>query len=138
MARVLQSVCVASVETKLMSSIEAVKGSAVQSLDLARAAAQSSSSSAGAVTPPPASFEANEKVLISGEDLKAAVDQLNTHMQKMNRNVNFSVDSASGKDVVRVTDSNTGETVRQLPNEDMLQFIRNMENMVGVIFDSRT
>ena len=121
-----------------MSSIEAVKGSAVQSLDLARAAAQSSSSAAGAVTPPPASFEANEKVLISGEDLKAAVDQLNTHMQKMNRNVNFSVDSASGKDVVRVTDSNTGETVRQLPNEDMLQFIRNMENMVGVIFDSRT
>jgi flagellar protein FlaG len=121
-----------------MSSIEAVKGSAVQSLDLARAAAQSPSSSPEAVKPPAASFEANEKVLISGEDLQAAIDQLNHQMQKMNRNVNFSVDSASGKDVVRVTDSNTGQTVRQLPNEDMLQFIRNMENMVGVIFDSRT
>jgi flagellar protein FlaG len=122
-----------------MSSVEALRGSAVQSLDMAaRAAAQPSSGSVEAVTPPPASFEANEKVLISGDDLKAAIDHLNSHMQKMNRNVNFSVDGASGKDVVRVTDSNTGETVRQLPSEDMLTFIRNLDNMVGVIFDSRT
>lgn len=121
-----------------MSSVEAVKGSAIQSLDLARAAAQPSSSKAEAVKPLQASFEANEKVLISGEDLQAAIDQLNHQMQKMNRSVNFSVDSASGKDVVRVTDSNTGKTVRQLPNEDMLQFIRNMENMVGMIFDGKT
>lgn len=121
-----------------MSSVEAVKGSAVHSLDLMTRGAPAEAVRNQPEPAPSKAFEANERVLISGDDLRAAVEQLNSHMQKMNRSVNFSVDGVSGKDVVRVTNSNTGETVRQLPSEDMLQFIRNLENMVGVIFDSRT
>jgi flagellar protein FlaG len=52
--------------------------------------------------------------------------------------VNFSVDSSTGKDVVRVFNSNTGELVRQLPNDEMLNFVKNLENMMGLIFDNKS
>jgi len=90
------------------------------------------------VQPIESSFEMNEKTVISADDLKAAIVSLNQNLQKMNRNVHFSIDAASGKDVVRVTNRNTGETVRQLPSEETLQFLRNLDNMMGIIFDQKT
>ena len=90
------------------------------------------------VTPIESAWKVNDKMTISSEDLQKAIDGLNQSLQKMNRNVNFSVDQASGRDVVRVTNSNTGEVVRQLPFEETLNFMRNLENMIGLIFDQKT
>jgi flagellar protein FlaG len=93
---------------------------------------------AAPVEPIQSSFKVNEKVTISSSDIQQAIEQLNMRMQNMNRNVNFSVDQASGRDVVRVTNQNTGELVRQLPFEDSLQFMRNLDHMIGLIFDKKT
>lgn len=93
---------------------------------------------AAPVEPIQSSFKVNEKTTISSTDIQQAIDQLNMRMQDMNRNVNFSVDQASGRDVVRVTNQNTGELVRQLPFEDTLQFMRNLDRMIGLIFDKKT
>jgi flagellar protein FlaG len=90
---------------------------------------------AAPVTPIESSFKVNDKLTISSEDLHKAVDLLNSKLQDLNRNVNFSIDQASGRDVVRVTNSNTGEVVRQLPFEESLQFMRNLDRMIGLIFD---
>jgi len=83
-------------------------------------------------------FRINEKFTISTEDLQLAVDRLNQSLKEMNRDVNFSVDSQTGKDVVRVFNSNTGELVRQLPNDEMLNFVKNLDNMIGMIFDNKS
>jgi len=83
-------------------------------------------------------FKINEKFTISTQDLQTAVDRLNQSLKEMNRDVNFSVDSSTGKDVVRVFNSNTGELVRQLPNDEMLNFVKNLENMMGLIFDNKS
>ena len=93
---------------------------------------------AAPVEPIQSSFKVNEKTTISSTDIQQAIDKLNMRMQDMNRNVNFSVDQASGRDVVRVTNQNTGELVRQLPFEDSLQFMRNLDHMIGLIFDKKT
>ena len=93
---------------------------------------------AAPVEPIQSSFKVNEKTTISSTDIQQAIDQLNMRMQDMNRNVNFSVDQASGRDVVRVTNQNTGELVRQLPYEDTLQFMRNLDHMIGLIFDKKS
>lgn len=106
--------------------------SAVRSVD------KPSSKPVVSIEPVETSFKVNEKTNISSEDLHRAVDQLNLNLQKMNRDVNFSVDSATGRDVVRVTNSNTGEVVRQLPYVETLNFLRNLENMMGLIFDQKT
>ena len=84
------------------------------------------------------SFQINEKTVISGDDLRKAVEILNQNLEKYGRNVRFSVDGSTGKDVVRVVSSSSGETIRQLPNDEMLNFIRNLDNMIGLIFDKKS
>ena len=59
-------------------------------------------------------------------------------MSAVDRNINFSVDPGTGKDVVRVTDTNTGQTIRQIPAQETLTFIQNLDRMVGLLFDSKT
>lgn len=69
------------------------------------------------------------------EDLLNAVKELNDKLARQELKVNFSVDKDTGSFVVRVMDSKSGELVRQIPNEETLQFTRNVENGVGVIVD---
>jgi uncharacterized FlaG/YvyC family protein len=83
-------------------------------------------------------FVVNEKTIISGDDLVKAIEQLNQRMRKFDRNISFSLDKSTGKDVVRVVNSNNGEVIRQLPNEEKLNFIRNLDSMMGLIFDKNT
>jgi flagellar protein FlaG len=84
------------------------------------------------------SFQVNEKTVISGDDLRKAVEILNQNLEKYSRNVRFSVDGSTGKDVVRVVSSSSGEIIRQLPNDEMLNFIRNLDNMIGLIFNKKS
>ena len=55
--------------------------------------------------------------VMSSEDLTQAIQSLNDMMSALDRNINFAKDPGTGKDVVRVTDSNTGQTIRQIPSQ---------------------
>ena len=76
--------------------------------------------------------------VMSEQDLSTAIQSLNDMMSALDRNINFSVDPGTGKDIVRVTDSNTGKTIRQIPAQETLTFIQNLDKMVGLLFDSKT
>ena len=80
----------------------------------------------------------NTQTVMSDQDLSAAIQSLNDMMNALDRNINFSVDPGTGKDVVKVTDSNTGKTIRQIPAQETLTFIQNLDKMVGLLFDSKT
>ena len=69
------------------------------------------------------------------EDIKSAVETLNLTMKKIPTSLAFSVDSASNRVVVQVTNEETGEVVRTLPGEAVLQIARNLESLKGVLFD---
>jgi flagellar protein FlaG len=66
-------------------------------------------------------------------DLEAVVEQLNRMMQRMNNSLQFEVDRATGKTVVRVLDSNTKEILRQFPSEEVLAIARALENAKGAL-----
>jgi flagellar protein FlaG len=57
-------------------------------------------------------------------DVQNAVQQLNAYVQNMRRDLRFSVDEDSGRSVVKVVDSETGETIRQFPAEEVLAVSR--------------
>jgi flagellar protein FlaG len=80
----------------------------------------------------------NTHSVMSEQDLMTAIQSLNDMMSALDRNINFSVDSGTGKDVVKVTDSNTGKTIRQIPAQETLSFIQNLDKMIGLLFDSKT
>ena len=69
------------------------------------------------------------------EDIKSAVETLNSTMKKIPTSLAFSVDSASNRVVVQVTNEDTGEVVRTLPGEAVLQIARNLESLKGILFD---
>jgi flagellar protein FlaG len=60
------------------------------------------------------------------EDLDEVIKSLNDHVQTVQRNLQFSVDKATGKQVVTVTDSITDDVIRQLPSEEALELAKRM------------
>ncbi len=59
-------------------------------------------------------------------NLQVAVSQINDYVQNLQRNLQFTVDEESGKDVVTVIDSESKEVIRQLPSEEALALARRL------------
>ncbi|MBY4675931.1 flagellar protein FlaG [Marinobacterium arenosum] len=76
-----------------------------------------------------------EKEELSVEQLEAAIEKLNELMKDSQRSLSFSVDRDLDKVVVQVKDSQTDEVIRQIPNEETLNFAKNLEGVIGVIFN---
>ena len=56
--------------------------------------------------------------------LKNTVSQLNDSVRDIRRELHFSVDESSGRVVVKVINAEDGETIRQIPSEELLQLAR--------------
>ena len=61
------------------------------------------------------------------EVIAKTAQQLESFVQSMGRDLSFSVDSTTGYHVVRVTNPETGEVVRQLPSEELLKIAETMQ-----------
>jgi len=68
------------------------------------------------------------------ESAHAAVDKFKTLMQELQRNLDFSVDEASGQVVVKVVDGESGKLVRQIPSEELLRLSERLEDMRSLLF----
>ncbi|WP_108649700.1 flagellar protein FlaG [Dongshaea marina] len=69
--------------------------------------------------------------------VRETMETLNAHVQLMQRQISFSVDESSGRQVIMVFDKNTGEAIKQIPSEDLLQLARNLDKVVGLLFSSQ-
>jgi flagellar protein FlaG len=49
----------------------------------------------------------------------------------------FSVDSANGKTIVRITDSETGEMIRQIPSEEMVAIAQSLDKLQGMLLQGK-
>ncbi|HEY8158140.1 MAG TPA: flagellar protein FlaG [Methylobacter sp.] len=65
------------------------------------------------------------------ELVKTAATKGNSLLQEINRNLEFQVDDSTRKVVVKIVDSKSGDVVRQIPTEEMLAFIKRMQEMDG-------
>lgn len=65
----------------------------------------------------------------SPAELDGAVKEFNDYVQSISRNLEFSVDKDANRTVIRVVDSQTGDVVRQIPAEEMLQLARHLREM---------
>ena len=70
----------------------------------------------------------------SREVVAKAAAQLQSFVQSMGRNLNFSIDESSGYHVVRVVNPDTGELIRQLPSEELLKISRDFQRLnIGLV-----
>ena len=82
-------------------------------------------------------LQAKETQAVSAEKLEAAIDRLNQMMESSQRSLSFSVDKASDKVVVEVRDLTTDKVIRQIPNEEALEFAESLDRMIGFLFDKK-
>lgn len=81
--------------------------------------------------------QAKETQAVSAEKLDAAIDRLNQMMESSQRSLSFSVDKTSDKVVVEVRDLTTDKVIRQIPNEEALEFAESLDRMIGFLFDKQ-
>lgn len=67
------------------------------------------------------------------EKLMESIQHLNQAMRDGGRNLNFHMDDAVGAPVVTVKNADTGEVVRQLPNEVVVRIAHNIEEFKGLL-----
>ena len=92
--------------------------------------------------PSPASKRQNEKVTRSSgsqleqqpeaAEVREAADRLSNALQALKRDLAISVHEDSGKLVVEVKDPKTGEVLRQIPPERMLEVEESIDRIVGL------
>lgn len=81
-----------------------------------------------------AQVAAGEKVAVSREQVESAVSTIQEFVQSVRRNVNFSLEDASGRVVVKVTDASSGDIIRQIPSEEALQLAESLEEVRSLLF----
>ena len=63
---------------------------------------------------------------------------LNQQLTSSKRVLGFHIDDAVGGSVVTVRSADTGEVVRQIPNEVVVRVAHSIEKMKGLMFNSKT
>ena len=68
-------------------------------------------------------------------ELGKAVDILNEALAKDPIALRFSIDETLKRPIVTVVSEQTGEVVRQLPQEEVLRAVKNIDRMRGILFE---
>jgi flagellar protein FlaG len=71
------------------------------------------------------------------QNLQEAVKMLNQQMSSTKRGLGFQVDEAVGGPVVTVRSAESGEVVRQIPNEVVVRIAHNIEKYKGLLFSAK-
>ena len=91
-----------------------------------------------------AEIEKRESVNVSPEQIEAAVSKLSEFVNTNSRQLNFSIDEGSNKQVVKVTDAESGKIIRQIPSEEVLKLSERLQDMqtevgtaLGLLFNKQ-
>ena len=69
----------------------------------------------------------------NSDQVQALAEQINQTLQQMEGQFSVSVDDATGMVVVRITDDTTGEIVKQIPPQQILDADVSVEKIIGLL-----
>ena len=86
-----------------------------------------------------------EKNVDDGQKGKEDVQVSQDLLDKLEHNINtihnigleFSMHEESGRTMIKVIEKNTGDLIRQIPPEEVLELIARMGDVLGILFDER-
>ncbi|EGU42500.1 flagellar protein FlaG [Vibrio splendidus] len=80
---------------------------------------------------------AQERKELNDEERVKMVEKVNEFISSLNKGVAFKVDEESGRDVVTIYETTTGDIIRQIPDEEMLEILRRLaaQNSNSRIFE---
>ncbi len=81
--------------------------------------------------------ESSEKVVVNEDALKQGIEKINQYIKVFNVKVSFDVDKPTGRTVVRVSNNETQEVIREFPPEEFLKMAAKLSELMGLMVDQR-
>ena len=100
-------------------------------------AASPTPSGAAIATAPIPKAEIKVNVEQMKKNLDQAIGQLNDNMRDGGRNLAFAMDEVLGRPIIVVKKEDTGEVIRQIPNEVVIKVAHNLDKLKGLLFNTR-
>ena len=72
------------------------------------------------------------------QDLSSSLEKINQAMRDGGRNLSFAMDQSVQGPVVTVKNTDTGEVIRQIPNEAVVRVAHNIDALKGVLYNGLT
>ncbi|MBV1811040.1 MULTISPECIES: flagellar protein FlaG [Pseudomonas] len=69
--------------------------------------------------------------------VRAAADEIQKFFHSVKRNLEFSIDEGSGKVIVKVIASDSGEVIRQIPNAEILKLADSLSDANSLLFRAK-
>lgn len=69
--------------------------------------------------------------------VKAAAEDIQKFFHSVKRNLEFSIEEGSGKVIVKVIASDSGEVVRQIPNAEILKLAESLSDANSLLFRAK-
>jgi flagellar protein FlaG len=74
---------------------------------------------------------------ISRDEVEQASSEISDFVQNIQRNLSFTVHVDTGKPIIKVTDSETDEVIRQIPTEEVLKLHQYIHDASGILFKAK-
>jgi flagellar protein FlaG len=86
---------------------------------------------------PVAAAPAKVESSASNVELKQAIAAANLHLKQVSNDLEFAVDTSSGRTVLRVIDASTKQVIRQFPSEEVLAITRAIDRFQGLLLKEK-
>lgn len=71
------------------------------------------------------------------DDLEKAVTDIREFVQASQRQLDFSIDDSTGRVVVKVIATESGDVIRQIPSETALKLAQSLSQASSLLFDAK-
>lgn len=71
------------------------------------------------------------------QPVEIVVNRVNDLIQNIRRELRFTLEEESGKTIIKVIDAESGDIIRQLPSEQLLDLARNLEQAGGILLKEK-
>ena len=87
-------------------------------------------------TPAPAQKKQAEAPVRAPEAARAVAQQIEAYLRSVNRSLEFRVDADTGRTIVSVRNSETGELIRQIPGDEVLRIAQAMKELTSLVHET--
>ena len=72
------------------------------------------------------------------EDVERWAEKAGAAVERFNHKLSIEVHEETGQYLVKVVDTDTGEVIREIPSEELLDLASKMREMAGLLFEGRS
>ncbi|MFQ5736269.1 MAG: flagellar protein FlaG [Thermodesulfobacteriota bacterium] len=71
------------------------------------------------------------------QSIDAIAAEVQLQIKRLNTELRFEVGDVPKENIVKIIDADTGDVIRQIPSEDLVALRDRMQELIGVLYNSR-